>query len=125
VKKYGGKTVIFLKPLFPGYVFIQTEPYLSRKVYHSHYVANLLDVTDQELFVFQLEQIMEALSKDVEVVLAPSIQVGTRVRIKAGPLRGVEGLVESRQGIVQVFLRLDFISQAAAVKVDASELEVL
>jgi len=47
-----------------------------------------------------------------------------RVRIKSGPLRGVEGYVEHRYGLAKVLLRLDFISQAAAVKLDADQLEL-
>jgi len=47
-----------------------------------------------------------------------------RVRIKSGPLRGVEGWVEERYGMDTVLLRLDFISQAAAVKVGAGQLEL-
>ena len=55
--------------------------------------------------------------------MAPSIGVGTRVCIKAGPLRGIEGWVESRYGMTTVLLRLDFINRAAAVKIDANLLE--
>lgn len=45
-----------------------------------------------------------------------------RVRIKAGPLQGLEGWVEKRYGMTTVLLRLDFINQAAAVKIDADML---
>lgn len=41
------------------------------------------------------------------------------MRIKAGPLQGLEGWVEKRYGMTTVLLRLDFINQAAAVKIDA------
>ena len=47
---------------------------------------------------------------------------GMRVRIKAGPLQGLEGWVERRQGMTTVLLRLDFINRAAAVKIDADQL---
>jgi len=46
-----------------------------------------------------------------------------RVKIKSGPLRGMDGWVEKRSGPTMVLLRLDFIGQAAAVKVEAWELE--
>ena len=39
--------------------------------------------------------------------LAPAIGEGTRVRIKAGPLQGLEGWVERRSGMSAVLLRLD------------------
>ena len=125
VKKYLGKTVTFEKVLFPNYVFLKLHPFQSRKVYQSDYVANLLTVVDQVLFEEQLGEILRALETEVEVFLAPRITVGRRVKIKSGPLRGIEGQVENRSGTTTVLLRLDFIAQAAAVKVDATELELI
>lgn len=121
--RYRGKTVVFLKPLFPGYVFLRLDSDQRRLVLQSDYVANLLTVTDQELFDRQLREILTALETDVEIRLAPEIGQGVRVQIKSGPLRGLEGWVENRQGPTTVLLRLDFIGQAAAVKVEAWELE--
>jgi transcription antitermination factor NusG len=124
VKKYRGKKVVFKKPLFPNYLFLRLSPEETKVVYHSEYVANLLTVSDQELFQQQLGDILAALDTEREVMLAPNITEGTRVRIKTGPLRGLEGWVQERHGMTMVLLRLDFIGQAAAVSVDASELEL-
>jgi len=123
VKQYRGKTATFHKPLFPNYVFLQLLLPQRQRVYHSDYVANLLDVPDQEEFKQQLGDILFALEREVEVRLAPTIGPGTRVRIKSGPLEGMEAWVEGRSGMVEALLRLDFIGQAAAVRVDATELE--
>ncbi len=123
--KYRGKMVVFQKPLFPGYVFIQMEAEKRGMVRQSDHLANLLDVHDQELFARQLGEVMKALETDLEIRLAPTIGEGTRVKIKSGPLRGVEGWVEKRYGMSVVLLRLDFIGQAAAVKVDATGLEMV
>jgi len=123
VHKYRGKTVVFRKPLFPGYVFLQLEPEKKNGVRQNEHVANLLDVFDQETLRRQLEDILLALESDLEVRLAPSIGKGMRVRIKSGPMRGVEGWVEHRYGRSTVLLRMDFISQAAAVKIEADLLE--
>lgn len=123
--KYRSKTVVFQKPLFPGYVFIQTQPEKRNVVLQSDYVANLLDVHDQELFARQLNEVLLALETDLEIMLAPTIGEGMRVKIKSGPLRGIEGQVEKRYGMNIVLLRLDFIGQAAAVKVEATDLEMI
>lgn len=125
VHKYRGKTVVFQKPLFPGYVFLQLEPDQKDAVFHNDHVANLLDVFDQETFQKQLEDILLALRARVGVRLAPAIGEGMRVRIRSGPLQGIEGWVEQRYGMTTVLLRLDFINQAAAVKIDADSLELI
>lgn len=123
--KYRGKTVVFQKPLFPGYVFLHMPAELRQQVYQSDYVANLLEVFDQELFVQQLGDILKALDTELDIRLAPEIGEGMRVKIKSGPLRGMEGFVDKRHGMSTVLLRLDFIGQAAAVKVEAGTLELI
>ena len=123
--KYRGKTIVFEKPLFPGYVFLQLEPGQKDSVRQNDHVANLLDVFDQETFCHQLKDILLALESNLDVRLAPSIGEGMRVKIRSGPLQGIEGLVEQRYGMNTVLLRLDFINQAAAVKVDADMLDLI
>ena len=123
--KYRGKAVVFRKPLFPGYVFLELEPSRKETVRQNDHMANMLDVFDQETFRRQLSDILLALDTHLGVRLAPSIGEGMRVRIKAGPLQGIEGWVEQRYGMTTVLLRLDFISQAAAVKLDADLLELI
>ena len=124
-RRYRGKTVIFEKPLFPGYVFLRLAEPQRRVVYQSDCIANLLVVTDQDLFSRQLGEILLALETNLDVRLAPTIGEGMRVRIKSGPLCGMDGWVEHRHGPNTVLLRLDFIGQAAAVRIDALDLELI
>lgn len=125
VKNYRGKTVVFEKPLFPNYVFLQLQTPQRQKVYQSDHVANLLEVPDQKEFEQQLSDILTALNTELEVRLAPQITAGVQVKIKNGPLRGLDGWVESRSGMTEVLLRLDFIQQAAAVRLHADDLELI
>jgi transcriptional antiterminator RfaH len=125
MKKYPGKVVFFEKPLFPNYVFLRLLGAQRKKVLQSDYVANLLDVPDQKSFEDQLSDILTAVETDYEICVLPHINPGKRVKITAGPLRGMEGFVEERQGRFLVMLRLDFIGQSAAVKVEAGDLELL
>jgi transcriptional antiterminator RfaH len=125
IKKYPGKVVTFEKPLFPNYLFLRLYPHQRKKIYQSDYVANLLDIPDQETFAQQLSDILLALETDYEVCAMPHISAGKHVRIRSGSLRGMEGYVEERHGKFLVLLRLDFIAQCAGVKVDAADLEVI
>jgi len=126
VHKYRGKTrktAVFEKPLFPGYVFLQLFPPQRSKVYQSDYVANLLEVASQDLFEEQLKVVLRALEANLEIRLAPEIKEGQRVQIVRGPLQGMEGWVEQRYGPDIVLLRIDFIGQAAAVKMAVEDFE--
>jgi transcription antitermination factor NusG len=124
VRKYRGKEVTFHKPLFPGYVFLKISRLLRRKVLQSDYLANLLEPPDQAEFEEQLGSILSALETMEEIWLVPNIGPGTRVLIQRGPLAGVEAWVEERHGSGTALLRLDFIGQAAAVKVPVEDLEL-
>jgi len=123
--KYRGKSVTFEKPLFPGYVFLQIPNRHRMKALRSDYVANLLTVSDQAVFAKQLGEIQTALETELDIRLAPEVGVGARVKIKNGPLQGLDGWVEERYGMNTVLLRLDFIGQAAAVNVNAMNLELI
>lgn len=125
VHKYRRKTVHFDKPLFPGYLFVQVSPSIKQSLAQNEHVARMLTVFDQEVFARQLHDIIVALETDMEIQVAPEIGPGHRVKIKQGPLQGIEAWVESRQGMTSVFLRLDFIGQAASIKIPADHLELL
>jgi len=124
-KKYRGKVVTFQKPFFPGYVFLQLNRKTREAAIQSNYVANMLEVHDQKEFREQLSDILFALEQKVDIRVEPKIGKGNRVIIKSGSLQGLEGWVEDRFGMTTVLLRLDFISQAAAIQVGADILELI
>lgn len=123
IKKYQGKTLVFRKPLFPGYVFFRGGPVQIGQVRQQAQVANVLTPPDPAEFAAQLAAILWALETQREIRLAPQITNGLRVKIINGPLRGLEGIVDRRSGALEVHLRLDFIGQSAALRLAADELE--
>ena len=123
VKKYLRKAVEFRKPLFPGYVFFRADRRDAARVRLQDQVAQVLMPPDEAEFSAQLEDILRALTTDREIRLAPQIRSGMRVKITSGPLRGLEGIVERRSGVLEICLRLDFIGECAAVRVTADEVE--
>jgi transcriptional antiterminator RfaH len=125
IHNYKGKTVSFEKPLFPGYVFLKILRDQKQRVVQSDHVASLLFVPDQDLLAEQLNNILRVLNTELEVRLMPEIHPGSRVKIRFGPLEGMEGWVTERTGLTSVLLRVDFIGQAAAVKIEADQLELL
>jgi transcription antitermination factor NusG len=125
VRKYRRKTVEFQKPLFPGYLFVRILPSQRQRLAQNEHVSRVLSVYDQAVFERQLNDILTALETGLEIRVAPEIGPGHRVKIKYGPLQGMEAWVEKRQGMTTVLLRLDFIGQAAAIKVSADDLELV
>ena len=91
----------------------------------SKFVANMLHVVDQQLFEQKLNDILFALNQEITIRLEPIIEVGARVMIKSGPLKGQEVWVNERFGMTTVLLRLDFIGQSAAIEVSSDVLELI
>ena len=80
-RKYRGKSVVFHKPLFPGYVFLQLHKLNVSTVQQNDHVANLLEVFDQATLARQLREILAALESGLVVQVAPDIGEGSRVAI--------------------------------------------
>lgn len=125
VRKYPRKKVIFYKPYFPGYVFVHTIEDNYKVIRGSQHLHSLLKVIDQELFVKQLCNVLTAINSGIKLLPVPEVKAGVKVKIRSGPMQGVEGVVERRQGICKVYLTLDFIGQGIAATMDADKLEVI
>lgn len=123
VHRYGNRTRTFWLPLFPGYVFCMVTPYARSILKQNRYVANVLDVLDQERLVAQLQQIRAALAVDDVVEVMPYLVKGRWVRVTGGPFRGLEGVVARIKGRTTVVLNVDMIRQSVCVEVDSSYLE--
>lgn len=123
--RYGNRQRTFFKPLFGGYLFCRGDLQQRRWLRQNRYVANLLDVFDQEQLARQLAQIHTALQSNLIVEVMPFLEPGHRVRITAGPLKGFEGMVMRVHGRARVVLSVDMIRQAAVVEIDSTCLSPL
>jgi transcription antitermination factor NusG len=54
----------------------------------------------------------------------PYLLVGSRVRIKSGPLVGMNGVLTRKKSGLRVVLSIDLIRQSVAVEVDSDEIEI-
>ena len=120
VHHYGGRRRSFLSPLFPGYLFCVTTPNLKHLVRQNLYVANILDVCDQETLLHQLRQIQQALAVGDVVEVMPFIEEGKAVRVTGGSFKGLEGKIIRVKGQTRVVMNVDMIQQSIAIEVDAA-----
>ncbi len=120
--RYGNRRRAFTAPLFAGYVFCRGDPPQRQWLRQNQHTANLLEVVDQASLVGQLKQLHALLAAGLLVEVLPFLETGRRVRVKSGPLRGLEGVVMRVQGSTRVLVNIDMIRQAAAVEVDSATL---
>ena len=117
--RYGKRVRSYTTPVFAGYLFALTNTSGRALLRQYQRVANVLEVSDQETLVAQLQQIKTALDQNEAFELFPHLAVGTKVKVQAGPLKGVEGFVVRLKNKTRIVLNIDFIQQALAVEVEA------
>jgi transcription antitermination factor NusG len=125
VHRYRGKVVHFDKVLFPGYAFLRAEASDASMIQQNRNAARVLVPPDMEEFDRQIREILAAVGSGLEMRPISKVQPGVRVQIIRGPLRGFEGCVERLDEPLDLVLRLDFISQAASVRMARVDVEVI
>lgn len=127
VHRWKDRRAIVQLPLFPGYVFVNVA--LSNRL-------NVLTIPGVLRFVsfngrpaplpdWELEAIHSALTARLRAEPHPYLKVGQRVRIKAGPLMGTEGILVRKRNRYRLVLSVDMIMRSVALDVDASEVEAV
>jgi transcription antitermination factor NusG len=111
-------------PLFPNYVFVRIDPRERVRVLEVPGVLSLVGFGRNlaPLPDFEIEALRTGLGQQ-KIEPHPYLIIGERVRIKAGPLTGMEGVLVRKKNNFRVVLALDVIMQCVAVEVDADDLE--
>jgi transcription antitermination factor NusG len=111
-------------PLFPNYVFVHIDPRERVRVLEVPGVLSLVGFgrTLAPLSDFEIEALRSCAGQR-KIEPHPYLVIGERVRIKAGPMTGMEGVLVRKKSNFRVVLALDVIMQCVAVEVDADDLE--
>ncbi|MFQ5964739.1 MAG: UpxY family transcription antiterminator [Candidatus Scalinduaceae bacterium] len=113
-------------PLFPGYLFVHVgEEYLP-DVKYTRGVAKILGTDIDKPTPIPDKQILDlktVLERDVKLDPYPYLKKGTLVRVKSGPLMGVEGFLVERKGDYKIVIRIDLLQKGAAAEVYIADVE--
>jgi transcription antitermination factor NusG len=111
-------------PLFPGYVFVRMAlperlkvlevPSVVQIVGSSSHPSALPDEDIERLRLSLANRKMEP---------HPYLTTGKRVRIKSGPLTGLEGTVLRRKGQVRMVISIDAIQRSVTMELEATDLQ--
>lgn len=121
----GGRKITSILPLFPGYMFLHADERTRLEAFRGNTLVQALDVVDQEGLDRDLRQIHRMLASGLTVVPEPVHPIGTRVRILAGPLQGLVGIVTRRGKSHRFVATVRFLEQGAAVELQDWQVERL
>ena len=111
-------------PIFPNYVFVHVDRKLSNRVLDVPGVLAFAGsgrtpapIPDSEIEWLRNELPLRKFEPH------PYLVVGSRVRIKSGPLAGMRGVLTRKKNGFRVVLSIDLIRQSVAVEVGMDEIE--
>jgi transcription antitermination factor NusG len=112
-------------PLFPGYVFVRMAPVDRLRVLQVPSVVRLVGFNGylSPLSDEEIEGLKKSLASGMRAEPHPFLTTGRRVRIKAGPLEGREGILIRRKGSLRVVLSIELIQRSIIVDVDVADVE--
>ena len=125
VRRWQDRRVTLQLPLFPGYVFVRMPLRERLLVMQVPGVAQLVgfDGKPASLPDAEIEALQRSLGKGVGAEPHPYLTAGRRVRVKSGPLAGVEGVLLRRKGNFRVVISIDLIQRSVAVDADVADIE--
>jgi transcriptional antiterminator RfaH len=117
VRLYGTKKKRFHKPLFPSYVFARIPPTMKPRAHQQDHLVRMLPVDNEPRFLRQIETIKSLVESGLELSLCPPLEKGTHVRVIAGPLWGVEGIVDDPANPKGIVISVDILQQGVLARI--------
>ena len=125
MRRWKDRRVNLELPLFPGYVFVRLALRDRLLVLQTPSVVRLVGfgglptaLPDQEI-----DSLRQGLARDLRMEPHPYLKVGQRVRVKTGPLHGLEGILVRKKKVSRFVISLDLIMRSVAVEIDVADLE--
>jgi transcription antitermination factor NusG len=114
-------------PLFPCYVFLRSCFEQRWNFFATPGMHSLVMFGGSPAWVSELEidAIRLAVESTFRVEPHPFLSCGDWVRIKSGPLAGLEGILVRKKGISRLILSLEPLGKSVAVEVDALSVQPL
>lgn len=112
-------------PLFPGYLFVRLPLADRLRVLRTPSVVRIVEfgghaaaLPDQEI-----ETLRRGLTRELGIEPYPYLKVGRRVRVRTGPLQGLEGILVRKKNRSRFVISVDLIMRSVAAEIDVAELE--
>jgi transcription antitermination factor NusG len=123
-RQWADRRVLVQMPLFPGYVFVRVS--LSERIRVLEHPSVLRLVTfggrPAPLPDGEIQRLRAALELG-KAEPFPFLTPGRRVRVKSGPLAGLEGMILRRKGRMRLVVSVEAIHRSIIFDLDAPDLE--
>ncbi len=114
-------------PLFPCYVFVHGGLDRRLDILNTPGVHSLVRVGDQIAVIpeQEIQAIRRVVACSVQAEPYPYLKCGDRVRVVAGPLAGVEGILVRKKDQFRLILSVELLHRSIALEVDEALVEAV
>jgi transcription antitermination factor NusG len=125
VRRWKDRRVELNLPLFPGYIFVRLAMRDRLQVLQTPSVVRLVGFGGQPAAMpdQEMKALRQGLMHEMRIEPHPYLKVGHRVRVKSGPLQGLDGLLVRKKNVSRFVISLDLIMRSVAAEIDVAELE--
>jgi transcription termination/antitermination protein NusG len=125
VRQWKDRTKHLSLPLFPCYVFFRggIERRVSILSIPGIHSIVTMGTRPAPIPTAEIEAIRTAVNSPLRVEPHPFLRCGERVRLRTGPLAGVEGILLRKKNIFRLILSTTLLERSVAVEVDADCVE--
>ena len=125
--RWKDRTKVLSLPLFPCYVFLSGGLERRLDIMTTPGVHALVSTAGKPATVpfAEIEAIRRVTESGAQVEPHPFLKCGERVRVKRGPLAGIQGILIRKRSLYRLVLSVEMLGRAAAVEVDAFLVERL
>jgi transcription antitermination factor NusG len=111
--------------LFPGYVFVCMELKDRLQDLQLPGVVRLVSSNGEPapIAAEEIEALRSKLSRSQRMEPHPYLRTGRRVRVRTGPMQGLEGIVVRRKDRCRIVFSIDLLKRSVAVELDEADLE--
>ena len=120
-----GRTRQSFVPLFPSYVFMKASEEERYQAMKTNCISRYLEVADADHLVTDLRQIQQLIASDAPLTPEARLESGTLVRVRSGPMMGLEGVVIRRRGEERLLVAVEFLQQGASVLIEDFQVEAI
>lgn len=123
--RWKDRTKMVSLPLFPCYVFLKGGLDRRLDIMNTPGFHALVSAAGQPAAIppNEIEAIRRTVESGAGINPYPFLKCGERVRVKCGPLTGVEGILVRMKNQFRLVVSVEMLGKAVAVEVDASVVE--
>jgi len=127
LRRWKDRKVRLQLPLFPGYVFVHLALQNRLRVLQIPGVVQIVGFGGRAapLADADVARVRTCLEHGFHAQPHPFLQVGRRVRVRSGPLAGLEGIILRRKTATRFVISFALIQRSIAVELDGMDLELL